>query len=96
MQGKFCGCACAFLAMDLLASMANCSLWPGINLVPTSALLHMEMRRFLRTKYGIKVRRTRAANCHVPAAAPARNMFCNRVGPMASAADPLLPGKSRG
>ncbi|GLC49268.1 hypothetical protein PLESTB_000200700 [Pleodorina starrii] len=51
---SFRNAACGFLCLDVAASLAHCSVWPGVSLLPTSALLHVEMRRHLRSKYGIK------------------------------------------
>ncbi|GFR47355.1 hypothetical protein Agub_g9061 [Astrephomene gubernaculifera] len=53
-SGSFGNAAGAFLCLDCVSATFNCSLWPGVSLLPTSALLHMHMRSHLRTKYGIK------------------------------------------
>ncbi|GIL75669.1 hypothetical protein Vretimale_15221 [Volvox reticuliferus] len=52
--GSFCGAASVFMLLDVAASCLRIGIWPGVHLIPTSALLHMQMRKHLRSKYGIK------------------------------------------
>ncbi|GLI61814.1 hypothetical protein VaNZ11_004323 [Volvox africanus] len=52
--GSFCCAASLFGLLDVVAALLHLNLFPGVHLVPTSALLHMKMRGHLRTKYGIK------------------------------------------
>ena len=47
--------ALAFGCLDLMACLLHISLWPGISLVPVSALLHWKLRSKIRAKYGIEV-----------------------------------------
>ncbi|GIL64502.1 hypothetical protein Vafri_18391 [Volvox africanus] len=52
--GSFCCAASLFAFLDVTASLLHLSIYPGVHLLPTSAILHMMMRRHLRAKYGIK------------------------------------------
>ncbi|KAG2443545.1 hypothetical protein HXX76_001897 [Chlamydomonas incerta] len=52
--GEFGPAAGAFFCLDVLAGLAHVSICPGINLVPTSAILHYRLRRHLRDKYDIQ------------------------------------------
>ncbi|KAG2452298.1 hypothetical protein HYH02_003322 [Chlamydomonas schloesseri] len=52
--GSFGSSAGAFFCLDVLASLAHVSLCPGVSIVPTSAVLHYQMRRHLRAKYDIQ------------------------------------------
>jgi hypothetical protein len=54
--GTFWTGAGAFLILDLAAGCVAPMLWPGISLLPASALLHFKLRSKMRAKYGIQVR----------------------------------------
>ncbi|PNW74054.1 hypothetical protein CHLRE_13g583450v5 [Chlamydomonas reinhardtii] len=52
--GQFGLAAGTFFCLEVLAGLAQASLWPGISLVPTSGVLHYRLRRHLRDKYRIQ------------------------------------------
>lgn len=54
--GQFGLAAGTFFCLEVLAGLAQASLWPGISLVPTSGVLHYRLRRHLRDKYRIQAR----------------------------------------